>query len=299
MLNPKLYVEAYAYLWSWLADAGDSSGNWSFCGSPIVGYLQNGQKGNSRASNASNALTQYSNKLALATYGGIMNFKTFSYEGYDYIPNSIRRTFMGKASPWEIQETLQLGSLIGAVSPNNVYRYCIENIGVDCGGFVANYWGISCPHMSNAAPNGWNGISPRTFWVEGIKRRRQSASSIAVGDAAVFFKDMLNDNPDKAKSRDKGGNLIEGTGSEAFHIGVVSSIEVSGSDISSLSIAESSGSPSSYGSDGVNVRAARISGTGKSSSYVHAKAGSNEWIFFVAPPPGAGAEMPYTYGEQE
>jgi hypothetical protein len=65
-----------------------------------------------------------------------------------------------------------------------------------------------------------------------------------------------------------------------------------------LGVAESSGARSIYGGNGVNVRAVGLSDTGKSGSYVYAAVGSNERIYFVAPPAGAGPEMPYTYGEE-
>jgi hypothetical protein len=64
-----------------------------------------------------------------------------------------------------------------------------------------------------------------------------------------------------------------------------------------LEIAESSGARSVFGGNGVNVRTAAVTGTGKSGLYGYAEVGKNERIYFVAPPAGAGPEMPYTYGE--
>jgi hypothetical protein len=83
---------------------------------------------------------------------------------YDYIPASIHRTFIGKACPWEIQETIQLGSSISVINRENIDKYCRDNIGVDCGGFVAAYWGEAVPHMAEPNPPMATGISPRSFW---------------------------------------------------------------------------------------------------------------------------------------
>ena len=93
----------------------------------------------------------------------INQVKTFNFNDYDYINNSIDRCFIGKACPWEIQETLQLASEVGAVTETNLLEFCRSSLGVDCGGFVANYWGEACPHMVKVNPLGWNGILPRGF----------------------------------------------------------------------------------------------------------------------------------------
>jgi hypothetical protein len=298
MLSPAVYVQAYANLWSWLFVNDD----WSYTSTPIINYLQNGL--GAQSSNATLAHKIFMSKLAVAAKNpSIALVKTFNFEGYDYINQSITRTFIGKACPWEIQETIQLGSLIGVINTVNAYKYCTANIGVDCGGFVANYWGEGVPHMAAPTPFGSFGISPRSFWSDSqtwpdvLQRRRTAPTAIQPGDAAVFFKDIKNNNPDIAKQRGKDGKLIAGTGSEAFHIGVVNSLGASSSAITMLEIAESSGASSIYGGNGVNVRTARVIGTGKSGSYVYAEVGQNERIYFVAPIPGAGPEMPYSYGD--
>ena len=298
MLSPAVYVDAYADLWSWMFVDGD----WSYTSTPIINYLQNGLGGQS--SNAQLAHRAFMSKLvAKSGNSSIALAKTFKFEGEDYINQSITRAFIGKACPWELQETIQLGSLIGAVNSNDVYKYCLDNIGVDCGGFVANYWGVGVPHMANTTPFGATGFSPRSFWADSktwpdvLRRRRTAATGIQPGDAAVFFKDIKDDNPDIAKQRDKNNKLIQGTGSEAFHIGLVSRVSASANSITMLEIAESSGARSVFGGSGVNVRTAAVTGTGKSGLYVYAEVGKNERIYFVAPPAGAGPEMPYTYGE--
>lgn len=296
MLTPETYVKAYADLWSWMVVDGD----WVYGGTPVINYLQNGK--DPQSSNAQLAYQALMSKLRTKN-PSFVTAKTFNFEDYDYINQSISRCFIGKACPWEVQETIQLAALLGLVDSTNAYKYSTSRLGVDCGGFVANYWGVGVPHMTQPVPFGATGFSPRSFWADSktwpdvIKRRRTATTAIQPGDAAIFFKDLKDDNPDIMKQRDASNKLIDGTGSEAFHIGLVNRVGASASDITMLEIAESSGARSQYGGSGVNVRAANVTGTGKSGKYVYAKAGANEWIYFVAPPAGAGPEMPYTYGE--
>jgi hypothetical protein len=302
MITPKEYVEAYVNLKSPLY----KNDNWNLMNTPIVKYLQNGKKPQSDNAQAA--------KQKLLTHLGKFfkhgqppqKFKLKGYqhpgltdENYDYLLNSITRTFLGKACPWEIQETIQLASLFGLVDES----YCEKNLGVDCGGFVANYWGEACPHMTDPMPLGWDGISPRNFWEDGSiwsdakKRRRKEAKDISIGDAAIFFTWIDDKNVDtRAKSDGQGGH-IKGTGSKAFHIGLVNDIGVAGDNITKLEIAESSGESSRYGGNGVNVRFSKVLATGKSQSFVYLKAGEDERIYFVAPPRGAGSELPYDYSK--
>ena len=201
-------------------------------------------------------------------------------------------------------ETLQLASELGLTNPDTVYKYCSDNLGVDCGGFVAAYWGEGVPHMADTQPVGSLGFLPRTFWSDSHlwpdvrARRRKSAGEISPGDAAIFFKDIKGDDPDIAKQRDGNGKLIEGTGSEAFHIGLVNGVSGGGDKITQLEIAESSGAASKFGSDGVNVRFATIQASGIARGLVYAQTGANERIYFLGPPAGWGPELPYTYGEE-
>lgn len=298
MTTPANFARVYAQMFTWFWDGSD----WVPRRAPIVNYLQhNGSKQDRNAAGAEKALRAL---LVAATKNpGVNTVKTFNYNDYDYINNSISRCFIGKACPWEIQETLQLASEVGAIAESNLLEYCRSSLGVDCGGFVANYWGEACPHMVDVAPIGWNGILPRGFWSntqlwpDVMSRRRQKVSDVKVGDAAIFFKDVKDNNPDVAKQRDSTGKLIEGTGSEAFHIGLVSGVGYAGGQFTSLEIAESSGSPSIYGGSGVNVRAANVASTGTSGQWVYCPSGTNERIYFVGPPAGWGPETAYNLGE--
>jgi hypothetical protein len=298
MTTPADYARVYAQMFTWFWSGSD----WLPLRAPVVNYLQhNGSQQDKNAAAAERAL-----RALLPKATGIANVnlvKTFNYNDYDYINNSISRCFIGKACPWEIQETLQLASEVGAITQSNLAEYCRGSLGVDCGGFVANYWGEACPHMVDVAPAGWSGILPRGFWSntqlwpDVMARRRQNASEVKPGDAAIFFKDVKDNNPDTAKQRNAKGELIEGTGSEAFHIGLVNSVGYSGDKFTSLEIAESSGSPSIYGGSGVNVRSANVVSSGKSGKWVYCQTGVNERIYFVAPPQGWGPETAYNIGE--
>lgn len=298
MTTPADYARTYASLFTWFWDGE----NWLAKRAPIINYLQHNDSQQDRR--AAGALRDLRALLPGAT--GIKNvnqLKTFNFNEYDYINNSITRCFIGKACPWEIQETLQLVSEIEAIDEAGLIDYCRSSLGVDCGGFVANYWGEACPHMVDTAPVGWNGILPRGFWSNTqiwpdiMSRRRQKASTVSVGDAAIFFKDVKDNNPDIAKQRDSNGKLIQGTGSEAFHIGLVNGVGYSGDDFTALGIAESAGSPSIYGGTGVNVRDANVVDSGLSGKWVYCQTGANERVYFVAPPAGWGPEPAYGIGD--
>ena len=298
MITPADYARSYAQMFTWCWVGTDLAPRRA----PIINYLEH--KGGHQDKNAMAAERALRALLPAATKIPHVNrLKTFNYKDYDYINHSILRCFIGKASPWEIQETLQLASEVGAVTESGLAEYCRSSLGVDCGGFVANYWGEACPHMSNVAPAGWNGILPRGFWSntklwpDVMSRRRQNVSAVQTGDAAIFFKDVKDNNPDIAKQRDSNNKLIAGTGSEAFHIGLVNKPGCAGDEFTSLEIAESAGSPSIYGGSGVNVRAANVDSTGKSGKWVYCQTGTNERIYFVAPPPGWGPETAYDIRE--
>jgi hypothetical protein len=106
---PAVYAKSYAELSSWLWFNDD----WNWTGTPIVMYLQNSGKQATKAAVAEGAFWE---ALAKANKGKSLRYvKTFNFDDYDYIPTSIHRTFIGKACPWEIQETIQLASSIGLI----------------------------------------------------------------------------------------------------------------------------------------------------------------------------------------
>ena len=75
------------------------------------------------------------------------------------------------------------------------------------------------------------------MWPARAWQEAAAVDSVQPGDAAIHFKDILGNDPDKAKNRDANNNLIDGTGSEAFHIGLVNEVGFSGNKFTRLEIA--------------------------------------------------------------
>ena len=98
-------------------------------------------------------------------------------------------------------------------------------------------------------------IAVKNYLQAGNNTQRKSASEIQEDDAAVFFEDVKNDDPNIMVQKGSDGKYDSSTGSQAFHIGVVASVTaIAGTDLVDLDIAESSGAPASSGGNGVNVR---------------------------------------------
>jgi hypothetical protein len=166
----------------------------------------------------------------------------FDIDGTTVVRNSLRRVFMGKGAPDEIQTALWLASKYNLVDNSTCWSYCDKNLGIDCGGFVANFWGIGKPVSGANEPQGWSGFKPRTLWNLNRGLRRDTPDSIQIGDAAVFFRKVQSNNPDMA-------------GSEAFHIAIVSNISPgNSSDQWNIWVAESSGEVRNNGANGVHER---------------------------------------------
>jgi hypothetical protein len=202
----------------------------------------------------------------------------FTFENTEIVTKSIMRVFMGKGAPGEIQATLWMASRCELVDRGSISSYCDGNLGIDCGGFVANYWGIGRPTPGDDHPVGWSGLKPRYIWHTNRAFRRADPSEIRVGDGVVCFRGVRKDNPDQALTR-------HSYGSEAFHIGLVSSIAPGSSDSSiRLRIAESSGAMRSDGGNGVNVRDAGEVELKVARSLVYYENGDHtERSYFVGP----------------
>ena len=180
---------------------------------------------------------------------------TFQVRGDKYVATSLWRVYNGKGTPTEIQEVLWLALICGLVDEKTLSTYVDNNLGIDCGGFVANYWGIGAPTVSAPSPTGATGFKPRTIWGMFPKLQRKNANEIEEDDAAIFFRDVKYDDPNIAAQQKTGGGYDAATGSQAFHIGVVSSATaIAGTNLVDLDIAESSGAKASSGGNGVNVR---------------------------------------------
>lgn len=277
-MTPSEYVDIYLNLGCYVGDA--------FVRARVRNYLQDGKAPQSpRAKEAFSAL-----KSAVAPLAGVSALPAvFNVNGDRYAFSSLDRVFKGKGGPDEIQDVIWLASLAGLVDETNLALYVDTNLGVDCGGLVANYYGIG--HPSPDKPNDplATGIKPRTIWDS--KTRRRDAKSIAVGDAAVFMQDVKNENPDTKAVQKSDGTYDTTTGSQAFHIGLVASKTMLPDGTMTLEIAESSGQARS-GGNGANVRSLGTVRPLVSGGLVYCMDGANR-IYFTAKPSDASPAMPY------
>jgi hypothetical protein len=113
--------------------------------------------------------------------------------------------------------------------------------------------------------------------------QRDHPSQIRIGDAAVFFQDVKGNDPDRrAKLKADHKTYDTSTGSQAHHIALVSDVWWSTSDDKiELEIAESSGTISQSGGNGVHVRSLGDVQSYVSNKLVYCRAG-NDRIYFVA-----------------
>jgi hypothetical protein len=241
------YVRTYLQLQVWNTDV-------TLTKISVRNYLQSGMGGQStRAANAYNQLLAALPKQ-LDTPGRTLP-ATFQVRGDKYVTTSLWRVYNGKGTPTEIQGALWLALLCGLVDDKTLTTYADNNLGIDCGGFVANYWGIGAPSVSAPSPTGATGFKPRTIWGMYPKLQRKSASEIEEDDAAIFFKDVKNNDPNIVAQQITGGGYDSASGSQAFHIGVVSAVTaIPATNQVDLEIAESSGAKATSGGNGVNVR---------------------------------------------
>jgi hypothetical protein len=287
------YVDTYLGFWCWVGD--------TFTVARVRNYLEGVHS--SQLAHAQKARTDLLSGIQKLI--GKFPGPTFEVQGDQYVMTSIDRVFMGKGAPDEIQNVIWLASLCGLVDTTTLAGYCDQNLGVDCGGFVANYWGLGHPLTTAARVDGDTGISPRTFWVTNQTMRRKAASEIRVDDAAIFFEDVKSNNPDVVATKKSDGKYDTATGSQAFHIGLVASISTVVSDSGSpsagpvrvkLEIAESSGSPSSTsGGNGVRIRSLGTVAATVANNLVYCPDGANR-IYFVGRTQVSPPYMPNNFG---
>lgn len=279
------YVRTYLKLWCWVND--------TFTVAQVRNYLQSGL-----APQSGRAEVAYNNLLSGVTrlVGSAQLPNIFEVQGDKYIKTSLWRVYHGKGAPDEIQDALWLASLCGLVSDGTLSTYADLNLGIDCGGFVANYWGIGHPSAASPNPTGATGFKPRTIWGMFPGLRRKAPSEIQVDDAAVFFQDVNSDNPDIAASQNSDGTYNRASGSQAFHIGLVASVSVAaGSAMVNLEIAESSGAAASSGGNGVNVRSLGQVTATVARGLVYCPDGANR-IYFTGRQGASSPYMPNQYG---
>ncbi len=285
-MSPAEYVNIYLNLSCWIGEA--------FVATRVRNYLQDGKAPQSpQAKQAFNALVPAVRALAGLRPGTSLP-AVFDVSGDKYVGTSLQRVFLGKGAPDEIQDVLWLASLCGLLDEGSVANYADTNLGVDCGGFVANYWGIGHPSANNPNPSGATGFLPRTIW-NTYRTHRKDAGSVAVGDAAVFFKDVKANNPDLVATKKLDGTYDTSTGSQAFHIGLVASASVGYDGTMRLEIAESSGAAATSRGNGVNVRSVQPAKPVVAGGLVYCPDGNNR-IYFTGAPSSASPYLPQWYG---
>lgn len=217
----------------------------------VRNYLQAGL--GTQSTNAQTKLGEL--KRALTKLIGKPLTSIFEVNGDKYVLASVERVFEGKGAPNEVQDVLYLALLCGMVTESTLSTFADNNMGLDCNGFVANYWGMGRPTVEKPRPDYADGIKPRLIWNLAPNLQRKAADKIEVDDAAVFFEDVKYDDPN-IMAQKKDGKYDPSTGSQAFHIGVVSAVTaIAGTELVDLNIAESSGgSNPTSGGDGARVR---------------------------------------------
>lgn len=241
------YVYTYLHLWCGLKD-----GVGTFA---VRNYLQARHK--DQATRAQQAKGQLIAKIKrLPEYTAEKGHPELFMVGDEtYLWSSISRVFDGKGAPNELQDVVWLASLAGMVNLGTLPAWADANLGVDCGGFVANYWGMGRPSETQPKPPYASGFTPREIWHAYAPLRRKAASQIQIDDAAIFFQDVKNDNPDiMAKHAADGKSWDRSSGSQAHHIAVVNAIVPAGGSKYFVQIAESSEGEATSGGNGVNVR---------------------------------------------
>jgi hypothetical protein len=95
---------------------------------------------------------------------------TFQIHGEVYNRKSISRAYMGKGSSLDIARALRLASRYRTITTEG---YCDKFLGLDCTGFVCNYWGLAKTEI----------IDHKDFDVN----RRKDLANLKIGDALVYY----------------------------------------------------------------------------------------------------------------
>jgi hypothetical protein len=291
-MPPSDYVNTYLQLVSYVDDVSAPFKT------PVRNYLQSGLGAQAtRAQKAYDHLLAALPKVANLPKGKSLP-PVFQVEGWDYMRTSLWRAYNGKGAPNEIQDAIYLAGLCNFVNSGSLLTYVDQNLGIDCGGFVANYWGMGRPDYTTPNPLGATGFKPRTIWGMYPNLRRKTAGEIKEGDAAIFFSGVKNDDPNIAATAKAGGGYVDGSGSKAFHIGLVNSITATtGASEATLQIAESSGATSTFShGNGVNVRDTAKVQLKVANHLVYCPSGNNR-IYFVGRPVYAPAYAANPWGE--
>lgn len=167
-MHPSAYAQKYLGFRYLLED-------WSYGEVAIRKYLNAGITKNPsyRRANDANAekdalLREVSTELKLKGVPPL----DFAIDGFKIHRFGVQKAFYGKGSPDEIDTAIWLASRYGRVRPDNIQAWCDKYLGLDCNGFVGNYWGT-------------NPENPITWYDR--NRRKGTPLGIYVGDALVFY----------------------------------------------------------------------------------------------------------------
>jgi hypothetical protein len=175
-MAPEVYARRYLNLSALLED-------FSICEVKIDRYLNSGvlysdtpEKASPRAKRAQAAYFKL--YRAIAEELGLKRKPvplTFSIAQIALELLGVKRCFDGKGSPREIRHVLWLASRYGHLQWATAQTYCTDNLGLDCNGFVANYYGLIPDYLSTS---------------DFDKNSRHNFDEIQAGDVIVFYKTL-------------------------------------------------------------------------------------------------------------
>ncbi|MGE5345678.1 MAG: hypothetical protein ACM3JH_06970 [Acidithiobacillales bacterium] len=163
-MTPEEYMNRYLHCPVWLSDDSVREVR-------IDQYLNHGESSNSDAAwRAYESLIQ-----GLARLTRTRAFATrYEKDGWTFETRLLRRAFVGKGSPSNIQDVYLAASFCGLVTMSNAQDYANRYLGTDCNGFVGNYFGLD-PNTSISSYDS----HPRN--------RRSRADEIQARDVVVFL----------------------------------------------------------------------------------------------------------------
>src|SRR5215471_5004256 len=85
----------------------------------------------------------------------IINGQAESVSTYNEVKGHVVAPFWGKGSPEDCQIAAQLAVLTKRTTKENLPRYCDQHMGIDCNGFVGNYFF----HVRNPSGQSWKAVA--------------------------------------------------------------------------------------------------------------------------------------------
>ncbi len=163
-MTPEDYMNKYLHCAVWLSDDTVTEVR-------VDQYLNHGESSNSDAAwRAYERLIQ-----GLANLTRTRPFATrYAKDGWTFETRLLRRAFVGKGSPANIQDVYLAGSYCGFVTSSSAQDYANRYLGTDCNGFVGNYFSLD-PNTSISSYDS----HPRN--------RRSGAEEIQARDVVVFL----------------------------------------------------------------------------------------------------------------